>query len=266
MIGEVLRRLVRGEVSLEEAERAIRALTAVEVVEGLVRLDVWREARRGVPEVILCEGKPTWLAAEAAIRMAESSGRAIVSRAGPEVAEEVKRRSPGLNVEYHELARMVVVRRPDHRPEVVGGRVGVMAAGTADIPVAEEARIMAQEMGCEVYTAYDVGVASLARLRDALRGMVERDVDVLVVAAGMEGALPSVVASLVDVPVIALPTSTGRGLGGSGIAALLAMLQSCSLGVAVVNIDGGVAAGVVAALIARRAARRGRGSSSSSAP
>jgi len=130
-----------------------------------------------------------------------------------------------------------------------------MTAGTSDIRVAEEARVVAEEMGCEVVTAYDVGIAGFHRHIGPLRRMLREGVDAIVVVAGMEGALPSVVASLVDVPVIGVPTSVGYGLGGKGVGALTTMLQSCSPGLCVVNIDNGVGAGALAALIARRVAR-----------
>ena len=130
-----------------------------------------------------------------------------------------------------------------------------MTAGTSDIPVAEEAKAIALEMGCTVITFYDVGAAGVHRLFQPLKDMVKEDVDVVVVVAGREGALPTLVAGMVDVPLIAVPTSYGYGLGGKGVTALMAMLQSCSLGLAVVNIDGGIPAGAVAALIANRVAR-----------
>jgi hypothetical protein len=130
--------------------------------------------------------------------------------------------------------------------------VGILSAGTSDIPVAEEAALLCRELGCRVQTAYDVGVAGLHRLVEPLRAMLQdAPVDVLIVAAGMDGALPSVVVGLVDVPVIGLPTSVGYGMGGGGVAALLGMLQSCTPGLAVVNIDNGIGAGALAARIAR---------------
>jgi hypothetical protein len=133
--------------------------------------------------------------------------------------------------------------------------VGVLTAGTSDVPVAEEAALLCREMGCTVYTAYDVGVAGLHRLFEPLRLMLdEAQVDVLIVVAGMDGALPSVVAGLVDVPVVGLPTSIGYGVGGGGMAALYSMLQTCAPGLSVVNIDNGIGAGAVAGLIANRAA------------
>ncbi|MBC7261723.1 MAG: nickel pincer cofactor biosynthesis protein LarB, partial [Chloroflexi bacterium] len=153
-----------------------------------------------------------------------------------------------------------VLRKPGVSRPDSGGRVGILTAGTSDIPRAEEAALICREMGCTVFTAYDVGVAGLHRLFEPLQSMVEKEkVDVLIVAAGMDGALPSVVAGLVPVPVIGLPTSAGYGLGGSGRAALLSMLQTCSPGLVVVNIDNGIGAGAAAGMIANRvaAARKG---------
>src|SRR5437764_106281 len=129
------------------------------------------------------------------------------------------------------------------------------SAGTSDIPAAEEAALLAEEMGCEVTRIYDVGVAGLHRLVEPLRNLLSTGVDAIIVAAGMDGALPSVVAGLVPVPVIGLPTSIGYGLGGKGVAALLSMLQTCAPGLSVVNIDNGVGAGITAAMIANRVAQ-----------
>jgi hypothetical protein len=150
---------------------------------------------------------------------------------------------------------MMVIKKKDFMFESYGGKVGILAAGTSDIPVAEEARVVAEEMGCTVFAAYDVGVAALHRLFLPLKEIIQNDADSLIVVAGREGALPSVIAGLVDVPVIGVPTSIGYGLGEKGVSALMAMLQACSLGLAVVNIDGGVAAGAIAALIANRVAK-----------
>lgn len=137
-----------------------------------------------------------------------------------------------------------------------GGAVGLLTAGTLDIPLAEEVALVARHMGCVVHRAYDVGVAGVHRLIEPLATMIRAGVDIYVVVAGMEGALPSVVAGLVDAPVIGVPAPTGYGLGGEGTAALYSMLQSCSPGMLVVNIGNGVGAGAAAGLIARRACRR----------
>ena len=132
------------------------------------------------------------------------------------------------------------------------GKIGIITAGTSDVPVAEEARIVAEEAGCDVLVSYDVGVAGIHRLFSQIRRMIEEDVKAIIVVAGMEGALPSVVAGLVDVPVIGVPTSVGYGVGTGGFAALNAMLQSCAPGIAVVNIDNGFGAGYLAGLINRQ--------------
>ncbi|MFQ6075942.1 MAG: nickel pincer cofactor biosynthesis protein LarB [Candidatus Bathyarchaeia archaeon] len=255
MLREVLERLVKGQISIDDAERALRLL-AVEEVGNLARIDLGREFRKGIPEVILAEGKRLDDVAEIALRMLNEKGRAIVSRASKEQMDLVKKIAPqGSFFHVNDKAGMMIIRKEGFEIRRTGGKVGILTAGTSDIPVAEEARIIAEEMGCEVITAYDVGVAGIHRLFPPLKEMTEGDVDAVVVVAGREGALPSVVAGLVDVPVIAVPTSVGYGLGEKGVSALMAMLQACSLGLAVVNIDGGVAAGAVAALIANRAAK-----------
>ena len=162
---------------------------------------------------------------------------------------------PGLIFTYDADAGTLAARTPTYRGPEERGCVGLLTAGTSDIPVAEEAALVITHMGCRVERGYDIGVAGLHRLLEPLTRMIEADADVLVVVAGMEGALPSVVAGLVDIPVIGVPTSTGYGLGGDGTAALYSILQSCSPGLVAVNIDNGVGAGAAAALIARRRAR-----------
>ncbi len=152
----------------------------------------------------------------------------------------------------------MVIYEHDYARSSTGGRVGIISAGTSDIPAAEEAALIAEEMGCDVTCIYDVGVAGLHRLIEPLRNLLISGVDAIVVAAGMDGALPSVVAGLVPVPVIGLPTSIGYGMGGKGVAALLSMLQTCAPGLSVVNIDNGVGAGSTAALIANQVAQARR--------
>ncbi|MFQ5762425.1 MAG: nickel pincer cofactor biosynthesis protein LarB, partial [Candidatus Bathyarchaeia archaeon] len=224
-------------------------------IENFAQLDVDRTLRRGLPEIVLAENKSPEDTARIAVEMARHTSSALVTRATPAHVEAMKKLSGEMDVQIHERARTVVVRQHGYMPPSTGGRVGILTAGTADIPVAEEARVVAEEMGCAVSTHYDVGIAGLHRLFTPLKKLVEAEVDALVVAAGMEGALPSVVASLSDIPVIGIPTSSGYGYGGAGAGALMSMLQSCSLGLAVVNIDNGVAAGAYAALIANRAAK-----------
>lgn len=220
-----------------------------------VRPDPERERRKGVPEVIFAETKTTSQVISMARSLVEATGRAIVSRVRPETLAALRQEFQGATLRVSEAARTLVIYRPGYTPASTGGHVGLLSAGTSDIPVAEEAALIAEEMGCRVTRVYDVGVAGLHRLLEPLRDLLADGVDVLIVAAGMDGALPSVVAGLVPVPVIGLPTSVGYGLGGNGLAALLSMLQTCAPGLSVVNIDNGVGAGCTAALIANRVAQ-----------
>jgi hypothetical protein len=184
----------------------------------------------------------------------DRSGRAIVSRLRERSAERLSREFADYQVDLRQDARAAVIHAPGYARFVTGGRIGILTAGTSDIRVAEEARLIAEEMGCHVSTLYDVGVAGLHRLFAPLERMLEDDVAALVVCAGMDGALPSVVSGLAPTPVIGVPTSVGYGAGGRGKAALLSMLQTCAPGLTVVNIDNGIGAGATAALIANRIA------------
>jgi NCAIR mutase (PurE)-related protein len=219
-------------------------------------LDFSREHRKGVPEIIFTGSKEDEQSLAIAERFLENSGRAILSRVSASLEVLLRERYGDAGLEWYRASRTAILRR-GAQPQRTGGRVGILTAGTSDRPAAEEAAIVCQEMGCAVQAQYDVGVAGLHRLFEPLRQLLQvDDVDVIIVAAGMDGALPSVVSGLVDVPVIGLPTSVGYGMGGKGKAALLTMLQTCSPGLAVVNIDNGVGAGVTAALIANRAEKQ----------
>lgn len=224
------------------------------------RLDFGREARKGIPEIVFGQGKSDDQIITIMRAFVERSGHALGSRLRPATLERLAAEFIGCRVDARPRARAAAIHAPGYQRPVTGGRIGVLTAGTSDIPVAEEARLVAEEMGCEVAALYDVGVAGLHRLLDPLRELLGTDVAALVVAAGMDGALPSVVAGLAPVPVIGVPTSVGYGAGGKGRAALLSMLQTCAPGLVVVNIDNGVGAGATAALIANRlAAARERG-------
>jgi pyridinium-3,5-biscarboxylic acid mononucleotide synthase len=220
-----------------------------------IRPDPGREQRKGTPEVIFGESKDVAQIIAMAQELLKGSGRAIISRVRPEAIAPLQEAFQAYTVSVREAARAVVIYRSDYVRRRTGGLVGVISAGTSDIPVAAEAALIAEEMGCQVTCIYDVGVAGLHRLVEPLRDLLSNGVDAIVVAAGMDGALPSVVAGLVPVPVIGLPTSIGYGLGGKGIAALLSMLQTCAPGLSVVNIDNGIGAGTTAALIANRVAQ-----------
>jgi NCAIR mutase (PurE)-related protein len=217
--------------------------------------DFSRQARKGVPEVILAEGKTVEQSLSIVRTFLEKNGRAILSRVGPELQARLESDFSDSHVDWLPSCRCAVVRVDGSRVPATGGRVGILTAGTSDNPAAEEASMVCREMGCEVTMGQDVGVAGLHRLMEPLSAMIDEcDVDVLIVAAGMDGALPSVVAGLAPVPVVGLPTSVGYGLGGGGVAALYAMLQGCAPGLCVVNIDNGIGAGAVAGMIANRAA------------
>lgn len=221
-----------------------------------LRVDPGRLRRTGIPEVVHAENKSAAEVAAALRRLAEANGRAIASRVpGRSVREIRSALEHDLDIEEHDAARAIVASTRGKRRPVRGGRVGMLSAGSSDVPIAMEAALMAEEMGACTLTGWDVGVAGLHRLVEPLERFHAEGVDVVVVAAGMDGALPSVVAGLVDVPVIGLPTSIGYGYGGGGVGALTTMLQSCAPGLVVVNIDNGIGAGATAALIANRAAR-----------
>lgn len=220
-----------------------------------LRLDLDREARTGIPEFILAERKSAGDVVASLTVLASRKGRALASRVrDDQFAALIDAIVEPFTLILHEEARLAVVVHNNKPRPASGGRIAVIAAGTSDRPVASEAAIVAEEMGCAVRRIHDVGVAGLHRLVAPLRAAMADGIDAIVVAAGMDGALPSVIAGLVPVPVIGLPVSVGYGYGGDGTGALMSMLQACSPGMAVVNIDNGVGAGSMAALIANRAA------------
>lgn len=212
------------------------------------QLDHHRDLRQGHPEVVFCDGKSVDQALAICERLSLASGSFLGTRATPEMAGALGQRFPGL--EWNPLGRTVALRARAQGPARDAGRVLVVCAGTSDLPVAEEAAVTADFMGLEVERLTDVGVAGLHRLLSA--GDALRAADVLIVVAGMEGALPSVVGGLVPAPVIAVPTSVGYGASFSGLAALLAMLNSCAAGITVVNIDNGFGAAMAALRILQR--------------
>jgi NCAIR mutase (PurE)-related protein len=257
---DVLRRLIAGEINEDEALTELRRLQLDEL-GGRARLDLGRYLRRGIPEVVLAAGKTPQETARLVVAMAERQGQGLVSRMTDAHLSAVREAAREVGMSVAEYGASARVLRDGFSPEPVGARVGILTAGTSDMPVAEEARMVVEACGFEVRLEADLGVAGLHRFVGPLASMLEWGADVIVVAAGMDGVLPGLVAGLIDLPVIGLPVSTGYGRGGAGEAALTTMLQSCSTGLTVVNIDNGVGAGAAAALIAARAAqgrRRGR--------
>ncbi|MCG2680433.1 MAG: nickel pincer cofactor biosynthesis protein LarB [Kiritimatiellae bacterium] len=223
----------------------------IKEIEDIAKLDIFRDKRCGIPEFILAEGKNPEDVFTLLIAMAREKGKAMATRVDKKCLNRISKGiTQRFRLKYYEKARMAVLTKKDYLKKRVSGKIGILAAGTSDIPVAEEARITCQELGCEVLHAYDVGVAGLHRIFSPLEKLLKENVACIVVVAGMEGALPTVVKSLVDVPVIGVPTSCGYGYGGKGKAALMTMLQSCSPGLVVVNIDNGFGAACAAFLIA----------------
>lgn len=245
---ELLESVAAGELSVDQAEAALAGYATSDVG----RFDAARGQRTGIPEVILAAGKTTEETASLAALAVETTGRAIITRADGQTTEAIETRvteqHPNVDIDHTERAATVVVYGPSFEPPTLDADVGVVTAGTSDAGPAGEAQTIASEMGARVTRIDDVGVASIARLIDQLE--VCRNQDVLIVAAGREGALPTVLAGLVDVPLIGLPVSNGYGHGGNGRAALAGMLQSCTP-ITAVNIDAGFAAGAQAGLLAR---------------
>lgn len=234
---QLLQRVQQGQLTVEQAHERLRSLPYEDL--GFASLDHHRSLRQGFPEVVLCEGKTKPQVVAIAKALIKKGGPFLATRAEPEVARAILRLDR--RARYHAEARIVAIH-PSKRPAI--GHVLVVTAGTADVPVAEEACITAEVMGSRVERLYDVGVAGIHRLLGKKDRLFEAKV--VVVTAGMDGVLPSVVGGLVDCPVIAVPTSRGYGSNFGGLAALLTMLNSCAAGVGVMNIDNGFGAGCLA--------------------
>ncbi len=248
---QILEKVREGELSVDDALRELRHLPFQEL--GFAKIDHHRLLRRGFPEAVFCPSKTPEQVAKIVEAMTQTGVTVLATKASETHFEAVQKTVP--EAKYHELAKLIIVEgrepqklTPEKQPNIV-----VMCAGTADLPIAEEAALTAECSGCKVTRITDVGVAGIHRLLEHLP--VLEQADVLVVVAGMEGALPSVVSGLMWQPVIAVPTSVGYGASFQGLSALLTMLNSCSPGIAVVNIDNGFGAGYLAALIGRMAKR-----------
>lgn len=234
----LLESLLSGKVTVEEALEQLAQLPYENL--GYARLDHHRELRTGFPEVVFCQGKTVEQVAEIFVRLAAKSKTVLGTRASLDAFNAVKERCP--DAVYHQLARCIVIPSEDECEEK--GDVLVASAGTADMPVAEEAAVSAETMGLKVSRLYDVGVAGIHRLLE--HSSLLQQASVVIVVAGMEGALASVVGGLTKRPIIAVPTSVGYGANFGGLSALLAMLNSCASGVGVVNIDNGFGAASLA--------------------
>lgn len=251
---QLLQQVQSGAVDIDEAANEIRGLITPQyrVADlGFARVDVDREKRTGFPEVIFGEGKTAEQIVMIAAKLKEQCDRVLATRIDADKAKHVMEQIEGMT--YHPTAKILTwFKRPIYR--VYDGYVAVVCAGTSDIPIAEEAAITVECSGSHVERIYDVGVAGIHRLFEKLPTI--REANAIVVVAGMEGALPSVLGGLVDKPIVAVPSSIGYGAGFQGIAALLAMLNACSPGIAVMNIDNGFGAGYYAGLINKNRLKR----------
>jgi NCAIR mutase (PurE)-related protein len=243
----MLEKIKTNEISIQEAMESLKLMPYQDL--GFAKLDTHRHLRRGVPEAIYCEGKSLEHLKGIAKEMQNFSSKFLALRASKEAYETIKEVAP--HAVYYPASRVVVVKKEDEAEDkqqsLTSPPIVIITAGTADIPIAEEAAITAEVIGNNVERLYDVGVAGIHRLFDQLPKLME--VNVCIVVAGMEGALPSLVAGLVSCPVIAVPTSVGYGVSFNGLSALLTMLNSCVPGIAVLNIDNGFGAGYLASTI-----------------
>ena len=240
-VEKLLKNVKKGDTSVEEALEVLKNFPYTDL--GFARIDHHREMRTGYPEIIYCAGKSKEQVSEIFRVMSEKENNVIGTRANEEIYESVH--SILSETVYYPIARIISLQKV--KPAVPESKIAIITAGTSDMPVAEEAAITAELLGNKVLRIYDAGVAGIHRLVDKLPEI--RNCRVVVVIAGMEGALASVVGGLVDKPVIAVPTSVGYGANFGGVSALLAMLTSCSTGVTVVNIDNGFGAGFAASMI-----------------
>lgn len=253
---EILEKLINEEIDLECAENLIKSQDILELDE-IAKLDVNRQNRTGFPEAVFAPSKDyeDLLLIIKKYFKSENPQNLIITKLSNERYKKLDTdldylKSKGLIFDYNKKGQILVIKVNKNKSEPLA-KIGIITAGTSDINIAEEAKVIVEEGGCEAITSYDIGVAGIHRLFPQIAYMVKEGVKVLIVCAGMEGALPSVVAGIVDIPVIAVPTSVGYGVGQGGRVALDSMLQSCAPGIAVVNIDNGFGAAVFALTIVK---------------
>ena len=246
---EILETLSKGKISVADAQKLL-SLYSIEKIEEFAKIDTGRKIRNGVPEVILAEKKQLSEIKKIIVKVLTKTDLVLVSRIQKNHFEKIIQycKNNKLKIKKGKNTRTLLIHQKIIKK--TGGKIGIITAGTSDISVAEEARLMCEAMNCECITSYDIGIAGLHRTFPILKEFIKSEVNIIIVVAGMEGALASIVSSTVNVPVIGVPTSVGYGYGEKGVAALASMLQSCSLGLSVVNIDNGIGAGAVASKIA----------------
>ena len=248
-ITEILEKLNQGKISTTKAKKLL-SIYSIEEIENFAKIDIGRKIRKGIPEVIFAERKQLSDIKKIILKVLQKTNSVVVSRIQKNDLKKIiafcKKNKFKIKT-GRDTSTILVYQK---QIKVGRGKIGIITAGTSDISVAEEARLMCESMNCECITSYDIGIAGLHRTFPILKEFMKSEVDVIIVVAGMEGALASVVSSTVDIPVVGVPTSVGYGYGQKGVAALASMLQSCSLGLSVVNIDNGIGAGAVASKIA----------------
>ena len=251
---EILKQFKKGEMDEDEVLKHLK-IDYLEKIEKDVQLDILRMERTGFPEIIFAQTKPNDVLIKLITKYLKSREFILISRMREdqyELLENFVTDNPQFKLEINRKGNIAKIFVQNEVITKISGKIGLITAGTSDIAIAEEIKMIAEAMRCEVFTSYDVGIAGFHRIFQPLKDMFEKEVDVIVVAAGMEGTLPGVVSALVDIPVIGVPTSNGYGYKGKGEGALTTMLQSCSPGLTVVNIDNGVGAAASAILIAKR--------------
>jgi len=254
-IQEILESLEKGKISIKSAKKLL-SLYSIEEIEGIAKIDINRRKRKGIPEVVFAETKELEEIKKITKKTLEKINSIIISRIKKEDYPKIITFAKKLKVKIKTGKNSSSILLFKKSIKFQGGKVGIITAGTSDIGIAEESRLMCEAMNCKCITSYDVGVAGIQRIFPVLKKMINEDVDCIIVAAGMEGALATLVSSMIDIPIIGIPVSVGYGYGGKGVTALASMLQSCSLGLSVVNIDNGIAAGGIAANIANRVVRK----------
>ena len=250
-IEQIFQSLQDGKISPSKAKKLL-SLYSIEKIDNIAQIDTGRRNRKGIPEVILAERKELPDLKKIIKKTLTKNNEVLISRIKQKdytkILEFAKKNKYKIKNGKNTTALLIY----KNKIKKLGGKVGIIAAGTSDIGVGEEARLVCESMNCDCLSSYDVGIAGLHRIFPVMKQFIESEVDVIIVVAGMEGALASIVSSIADIPVIGVPTSIGYGYGEKGVAALASMLQSCSLGLTVVNIDNGVGAGAAAANIANR--------------
>ena len=250
-IEQIFQSLQDRKISPSKAKKLL-SLYSIEKIGNIAQIDTGRRNRKGIPEVILAERKELPDLKKIIKKTLTKNNEVLISRIKQKdytkILEFAKKNKYKIKNGKNTTALLIY----KNKIKKLGGKIGIIAAGTSDIGVGEEARLVCESMSCDCLSSYDVGIAGLHRIFPVLKQFIESEVDVIIVVAGMEGALASIVSSIADVPVIGVPTSIGYGYGEKGVAALASMLQSCSLGLTVVNIDIGVGAGAAAANIANR--------------